>query len=242
MSDSVTVHHVEARTHGRILIRTPAAPGLARRSPNGERGPWPTLIGFHGYAEDADTHFKAISAIPGVESWLLVAVQALHPFYTRQNRIVANWMTSQDRELAIGDNIDYVARVLAQLQAGYGLGAPIVFAGFSQGGAMAYRAAAHFGAAGVLILAADVPPDVARMPDLVLPSVLIGRGTKDAWYTEEKHLADLETLRRLGAVVDNCVFDGGHEWTQAFCVAAGVFLDRLAGPLKNQTATPDGGA
>ena len=207
---------VEARTHGRILVRPPRA-----------GGPCPVLIGFHGYAEDADVHLQAISRIPGLESWLLVAVQALHPFYTRQSRIVASWMTSQDRELAIDDNIDYVARVIAHVRAHYPVGQTLAFAGFSQGGAMAYRAAAHLGASGLLILAADVPPDVATGADVSLPPILIGRGTRDEWYTEEKHAADLATLDRLGAAVENCVFDGGHEWTEAFCRAAATFLKRL---------------
>jgi hypothetical protein len=29
------------------------------------------------------------------------------------------------------------------------------------------------------------------------------------------------TLQRLGAAVESCVFDGGHEWSEAFSIAAG---------------------
>ena len=39
-------------------------------------------------------------------------MQALHPFYTKTERIVASWMTRQDRELAIADNIRYVQAVI----------------------------------------------------------------------------------------------------------------------------------
>src|SRR5688572_27516505 len=88
------LRHVEARTHGRYLVRPPSA-----------AGPWPLLVGFHGYAESADAHLDAVARIPGIERWLTVAVQALHPFYTRDQRVVANWMTRQDREFAIADNI-----------------------------------------------------------------------------------------------------------------------------------------
>lgn len=213
---STHVHPIEARTHGRVVVRP--APG---------NGPWPTIVGFHGYAEDADIHVRALDAIPDIGAWLLVGVQALHPFYTKQNRVVANWMTSQDRELAIADNVDYVGRVLAWLRETYGAGAPVVFAGFSQGGAMAYRAAAAHGASGLLILAADVPPDIASASSASLPPTLIGRGTRDEWYSEAKHAQDIATLARLGTSVDNCVFEGGHEWGQDFYEAAGQFLARL---------------
>ena len=49
------------------------------------------------------------------EAWLAVAIQALHPFYTRSQRVVASWMTRQNREAAIADNISYIDRVINQV-------------------------------------------------------------------------------------------------------------------------------
>ena len=200
-------------THGRVVVRAPS-----------HAGPWPALVGFHGYAEDAETHLQALEGIPGGDRCLRVAVQALHPFYTKSQRVVANWMTSQDREHAIADNIAYVGRVLDWMRREYAVSSTLVFAGFSQGGAMAYRAAASYPCRGLLILAADVPPDVARRPGVSLPPILLGRGSNDEWYTAEKHAADLATLASVHATVENCVFDGGHEWGQAFLAAAARFL------------------
>jgi predicted esterase len=205
--------HVKARTHGRVLVRAP------RISP-----PWPVLVGFHGYAETADIHLAAIERIPGVDRWFVAAMQALHPFYTRQQTVVANWMTSEDRELAIADNIEYVGRALVRLRNEHNVSAAPVFVGFSQGGAMAYRAAAQFESSGLIILAADVPPDVAQQPGVHLPPTLIGRGTRDEWYTADKQAADLATLARLGVAVESCVFAGGHEWGDEFLSAAARFL------------------
>jgi predicted esterase len=210
-----TVRTVATTTHGRYLVAGPQA------------APVGLLVGFHGYAEDAETHLAALQAIPAVERWLVVAVQALHPFYTRDQRIVANWMTSQDRELAITDNLDYVRRVVDEVSASQDGRRPLVFAGFSQGGAMAYRAAAHLSADGLIILAADVPPDVANRSSLRLPPVLLGRGTADQWYTADKHDADQVTLQRLGVDVQSCVFDGGHEWAPAFRDAVSAYLGRF---------------
>jgi predicted esterase len=211
----ISISTVEARTHGRYLVRRPETPP-----------PWPVVVGFHGYGENAGDHLDALQTIPGTDAWLLVSVQALHPFYTRSERVVASWMTRDDRELAVADNVDYVGRVVARISVEQPTRPPFVFSGFSQGGAMAYRAAATYPSAGVLILAADVPPDVdaAGKP---LPPVLIGRGTRDAFYTDAKEAADRDALARLGTPFEICVFDGGHEFTDPFREAAAQFLRRL---------------
>jgi predicted esterase len=208
---------IETAVHGRYLVRVPRS---------GQ--PWPVLFSFHGYAEDAAINMTALGRLPEVSGWLLVAVQALHPFYTKNDRIVASWMTRQDRELAIADNTQYAASVAAAVREEFGVTTPIAFAGFSQGGAMAYRAAARLGADGVIVLAADVPPDVAADATTALPPVLIGRGRGDTWYSEDKLAADVRRLRDMGIDVETCVFDGGHEWTDEFAAAASRFLTRIA--------------
>lgn len=218
-ADAQSVHSIEARTHGRYLVRVPATPG-----------PWPLLVGFHGYAETAGDHMDALQTIPGTGEWLLVAVQALHRFYTRKERVVASWMTREDRELTVLDNVDYVGRVLDAVRAAHPTTGTLVLSGFSQGGAMAYRTAAHFHAGGLIVLAADVPPDVVERRVVPLPHVLIGRGTRDEWYVEAKEAADRDALARIGAPVEVCVFDGGHEWTDPFRGAAAEFLRRVRHP------------
>lgn len=203
--------------HGRYLVQEPDGPP-----------PWPLLIGFHGYGEDAGDHLHELARIPGTDRWLLVSVQALHPFYARNGeRIVASWMTRLDREHAIADNVAFVGRVLHDVRRRYGTMAPLVFAGFSQGGAMAYRAAAHYACEGLIILASDVPPDVAAGPTAPLPPVLIGRGTRDAFYTQAREEADRDTLVALGVHPDVCVFDDGHAWSGAFHEAAANLLRKV---------------
>src|SRR4051794_3598724 len=96
---SMDVRLIEARTHGRVVVRSADARRL--------------LIGFHGYAQNAEEHLADLEPIPGVESWTIAAVQGLHRFYrSRSELVVASWMTRQDRETAIADNIDYVRRVV----------------------------------------------------------------------------------------------------------------------------------
>ena len=214
--DRASVHTIEARTHGRYLVQRPRSAGTA-----------PLLVGFHGYAETASDHLDALRSIPGTDQWLLVSIQALHPFYTRKQRVVASWMTRDDRLLAIADNVEYVGRVLARVHADHPTDGTLVFSGFSQGGAMGYRAAAHYSADGLIVLAADVPPDVLDNPSVPLPPVLLGRGARDEWYTESKETADRAALASGGVHVEVCVFEGGHEWTDAFRNAAAEFLRRV---------------
>lgn len=188
------------------------------------------LVGFHGYAETAEDHLEQLGRIPGADAWHRVAVQALHPFYTRAGQVVAGWMTRLDRELAMEDNLRYVAAVVGRLAARFPGVHRLVFSGFSQGVAMAYRAAAGCGRPchGLVALAGDVPPDVAGRPLPGFPPVLLGRGTGDEWYTEEKMTADLEVLGRHGIEVNSHVFEGGHVWEESFLAATGDFLGRLA--------------
>ena len=158
----------------------------------------------------------------------LVSIQALNRFYTRANTVIAGWMTSEDREHAIADNIAYVAAVLAEFEGQAGIAGPLVYCGFSQGVAMAYRTAAFVQRPcdGVIALAGDVPPDVAPVA-AGLPTVLLGRGTEDAWYSAEKMTKDVTTLHAAGVTVTEDVFTGGHLWEESFIARAGAFVDQV---------------
>jgi predicted esterase len=206
---------VSTTTHGRYLVDIP----------DHSRA---TLVGFHGYQENAAITLGVLRKIANGRQIGLVSVQGLHRFYSRTNDVVASWMTSQDRELAIADNVAYVSKVLTAVADEFGITRPLIYAGFSQGVAMAYRAAAlaQRPCDGVIALAGDLPPDVAPLAGS-LPPVLLGRGTEDKWYSGEKAQKDLAVLTPSGAKVSEYVFEGGHEWSPAFIARAGEFVDEL---------------
>ena len=193
-------------------------------------GPAPLLVGFHGYGENAEACLAELRRIPGSGAWLVVAVEALHRFYAKNRAVVGSWMTSLDREEAITHNVAYVESVLSALLAETATDGRLVYAGFSQGTSMAYRAAARGSRAaqGIIALGGDLPPEVAADSAVVLPPVLIGVGSRDEWYTEEKLAQDVERLRARGAEVEVARFDGGHEWTDEFRKRASLFLRRVA--------------
>ena len=203
---SMHVHTIPTQTHGRYLVR--------------DGPPERLFLGFHGYAQNAELHMEDLEPIPGIDAWTVVAIQGLNRFYMgRSIETSAGWMTRQDRDLVIADNINYVRAVVAALPPAQ----TIVVEGFSQGAAMAYRAAASLDrVAGIVILGGDVPPDV----DGPLPPLLIGRGEDDDWYTDEKLKNDLKSLDGR-ARVETALFKGRHEWTDAFRSAAGEFLSRV---------------
>jgi len=211
------IHCVQTAIHGRYCVRP------AVGAPAG------LLVGCHGYGQDAQRFASDVEAIPGVHRWLLVSVQGLHRFYTRSGDVVASWMTSQDRELMIADNIAYMREVIARVRVDGASALPLVFVGFSQGVAMAFRAAAdqRDRCAGIIALGGDVPPDV-RAATESLPPVLLGRGHAEEWYTAERLAGDVAWLRGIGTDLTVCEYDGGHEWTDVFREAASAFLGRLA--------------
>jgi predicted esterase len=215
MSKAVDLEFVEARVHGRYLIRRPAG-GVV---------PVGHLVGFHGFGESAGQHMDELVKIPGLDDWTLVAVEALHPFYTRSGQVVACWMTRQDREMAIDENVAYVRTVLDAVLTTPASG-PVAIIGFSQGTEMAYRAAARAGRqiAAVIALGGDVPPELAESSELPFDRVLIGRGQDEEWYGSEKLAGDVELLRTLGIEPELLEYEGGHEWTDPFRERAARFL------------------
>jgi predicted esterase len=101
-----------------------------------------------------------------------------------------------------------------------------VFLGFSQGAAMAYRAAlcGRYPAAGVIALGGDIPEDVKTQTAVRWPPVLLGAGIRETWYTADKVAADEEFLASRGVAHQIVRFDGGHEWTDEFRLAVGRWL------------------
>jgi predicted esterase len=207
---------VEVVTHGRYSIVPPAYP------------PAPMLVGFHGYAESAEIQMTRLRSIPGCENWTTISIQGLHRFYERRtDTVVASWMTRQDRELAIADNCAYVSKVVAsEWEACHGARG-VVFAGFSQGVAMAFRAATASPrpVLGVVAAGGDVPPEIDRAALGGIPHVLLCRGTDDKWYTDAKFAQDQARLRDAGVALTPLEFAGGHEWGEPVVEAARRFLE-----------------
>jgi predicted esterase len=206
---------IPVRTHGRYLIEPPSG-----------SGPAPMLVGFHGYAESPELQLDRLRAIPGAEHWLCVSIQGLHRFYQRRTTdIVSSWMTRQDRQLAIADNVAFVAAVVDAVRGEWPHTSTVIYAGFSQGVAMAYRAAAAAPAiAGVISVGGDVPPELDASMLSHVPAALVCRGNSDLLYEKSTYENDLRRLQEAGSDVRPIEFDGGHEWATDVLNGASQFL------------------
>lgn len=199
-------------THGRYLLR---------RAPSTS-----VIAGFHGYGESAEDQFARIEGIAGADGWRLVSIQGLHRFYERRSsRVVASWMTKQDRELTIADNVAYVSSVISEAMTGEPPQA-LVCAGFSQGVAMAFRAAVTVRASRRFVIAVggDIPPELTADALGSISSVLICRGAEDAWYVPDAFANDVRRLNDAGVDVGAVELPGGHEWSPGVAEAASRFL------------------
>lgn len=211
------VRSIRTSTTGRVLVEDPAGAVL--------RG---VLVGCHGYGQNAAILMEELRRIPGSTEWRLVSVQALHRFYTRNDQaVVASWMTREDREQAIEDNIAYLGAVLDSVFDNTGA-APIVLLGFSQGASMAARAAVRgrHRAAGLIMLGGDIPADVREQDFAAWPPVLIGCGDSDTWYGARVQ-SDLEFLRSRGVPHEYARFKGGHGFTDEFRSAVAAWLQAV---------------
>ena len=126
----------------------------------------------------------------------------------------------------MADNVAYVTAVLEAVIAEYQTRRPVVFAGFSQGVAMAFRAAASAvqRPAGVIAVGGDVPPELG--PDALrhIAAALICRGAGDTLYSAEQFASDIRRLQESGVRVHALEFGGTHEWSREVIEAAALFL------------------
>lgn len=218
----VELRLVATTTHGRVLLRR-------ARVPESDQ----LLVGFHGYGENAARQVEELIAIPGGDRRSLLAIEGLHAFYDRRaDQVVRSWMTRDLRELAIADNLAYVRQALDEARRELGWTLPLVLLGFSQGTAMAWRAAllAGHAVAAVIAVGGDLPPELAGRGDIPWPRrVLLARGERDEWCTEEKLAADRAALAARGVTPEILRYAGGHEWTDELRAGLAQFLGSLAG-------------
>ena len=202
---------IATSTHGRVLVRD--RPGARV-----------VLLGFHGYTENAAIQMARLQAVAGDEDWTLVSAQGLHRFYRGKTPgISASWMTRQDREDMIADNIEYADRVV---DAVVNAPAKIVTLGFSQGVAMAFRAGVRgrVRADAVVAVGGDIPPELLADPGSQFPPLLLARGETDDWYTASKLDGDVAALTARGMHPSVSVYPGGHQWTDAIARRTREFI------------------
>ena len=206
---------IATTTHGRVLVRQSTDPTAV-------------VVGFHGYMENAEIQMERLETLPGSERWTLISVQGLHRFYKgRSEEVIAGWMTRQDRDDMIADNIEYANRAIEMAAPS---DVPVFTTGFSQGVAMAFRGGVRGQrrASGIIAVGGDVPPELLSDSSVEFPAVLLARGETDDWYTTEKLNGDVSTLGARGVHPLVFLHPGGHDWTADVADTAARFIQKLA--------------
>lgn len=176
----------------------------------------------HGYGQLAGYFIRHFGALAAADSGLVVvAPEGLSRFYLRGNdgRVGASWMTRDDRQHEIDDQIGFLNQLAGNILAHCPADAHITALGFSQGTATVGRwlAQAPFRPAHLVLWAGGFPPDIA--PDAArrllqgLPLTLVV-GSQDEYLAPALVAQQLAHLRQLGGTPALLTFDGPHGLNQ----------------------------
>lgn len=148
--------------------------------------PTRVLFALHGYGQLVPYFIRKFEDLPS--DILIVAPEGPHRFYLEgsSGRVGASWMTKEERELDIKDNIAYLNLLHDSILSQYPSIQSSILLGFSQGGATAARWQV-FGSKShdVLILWASVfPPDLQEMQHIAARKSFFVLGNEDEYYPE----------------------------------------------------------
>lgn len=169
----------------------------------------------HGYGQLASyflTHFEAIQSPQRV----MVAPEGLSRFYLKgtHGRVGASWMTKEDREAEIEDQIAYLDQVLAHLEARQVGKEPLklVLLGFSQGVATLWRWVNRGRPRPdwFILWAGDMPAETERIAGLTHMQLRGVVGSRDEFLTPEVRQNLERRLQKMGIHVPFQTFEGGH--------------------------------
>jgi predicted esterase len=136
----------------------------------------------------------------------------MHRFYLNgtSGRVGASWMTKEDRESDITDNLNWLSKLFTELTEQKTFKKRILL-GFSQGGATAarwfYSQKVQFDQ---LILWASVfPPDLERPIIQSNSNNYFVIGTEDEYYNTEAQISEIKFYQNIG--FNTLQFEGRHD-------------------------------
>lgn len=168
------------------------------------------LIVLHGYGQLAEFFIRKFKDVP--ENYLVIAPEGMHRFYLNgtSGRVGASWMTKEDRESDIQDNLNWLNHLLRELKEKKKF-EKIILLGFSQGGATAarwyYSSKCEFNH---LILWASVfPPDLDKPQNSENSENYFVIGTEDEFYNAEAQMTEIDFYKKIG--FQTVQFAGRHD-------------------------------
>lgn len=172
-------------------------------------------IVLHGYAQHARYFLQKFEPLFDT-GHIFVAPEGLSRFYLKGSagRVVASWMTSEDRLDEINDYVAYLDQVTSDLQLPPNV--PVNVLGFSQGVATVSRwiALGKINPQKVVLYAGVFPPDLdpaftGKKWESCEVDVFIGN--RDEYYAVNDFRTAYGELKKAGYALKVHEFEGGHE-------------------------------
>lgn len=172
----------------------------------------------HGYAQLANYFLRNFEGLNDGKT-LIVAPEGLHRFYWEgfSGKVVASWMTKEDREDDIKDYVNYLDGVYSEIVPSLkNKNLKISVLGFSQGTATVCRwlTSGKSRADNMILWAGVFPEDLNLdlnkkiLDDLNITFVI---GDKDQFITEEQAKMEMSKLEKNHLKFNVVRFVGGHE-------------------------------
>jgi predicted esterase len=168
------------------------------------------IIVLHGYGQLAEFFIRKFKDLN--DDFLVVAPEGTHRFYLNgtSGRVGASWMTKEDRESDIADNLNWLSQLYTELTKQKTFIKTILL-GFSQGGATAarwfYSQKVQFDQ---LILWASVfPPDLEKHLIQSNSNNYFVIGADDEFYNAEAQKNEIEFYEKIG--FQTLQFAGKHD-------------------------------
>lgn len=168
----------------------------------------------HGYAQLANEFLEEFASLQS-EHRLFVAPEGLHRFYHRggYDKVVASWMTKEDRLDDIADYISWLDQCAADVLLRCPPDVKISVLGFSQGAATVSRWAA-FGMTQIdhlILWCGFFPPDLPAENKAKCKTLTVVTASNDKYVDESTEKRNLTTIESLFTTYKHVRFEGGHE-------------------------------
>ena len=171
----------------------------------------------HGYGQLANYFLKKFECISKPKR-LIIAPEGLHRFYWNgfSGRVVASWMTKEDRQSDIDDYITFLDNTIRDIENKLNRKVKVNVLGFSQGAATVCRWLS-LGKTQInnLILWGSVLPDdidyfdqKEKFNNVNLKIVI---GSDDEYYSKEKIATELDKIKSREIDFDLIEYQGGHD-------------------------------
>lgn len=172
------------------------------------------LFVCHGYAQLASGFASEFESLAG-SSRLIVAPEGLHRFYQRggYDKVVASWMTKEDREDDIRDYISWLDVMAAEVLKYCRPDIKVTVLGFSQGAATVSRWAA-LGSTQIdhlILWCGFFPPDLKAENAPKTKLVTVVTASDDKFIDPASEARQLEDMKSAFATYKHKRFTGQHE-------------------------------